>query len=65
MKKILFTLFVLSISIQFSFSQSHVVLVKKGDLWGYMGDNGEWVIEPQYNTCFPFSEGFFLRFNGF
>jgi len=57
MKKILVTLFVLSLSIQHSFSQTHVVLVKKGDLWGYMGDNGEWgiintsgdwVIEPSF-----------------
>jgi hypothetical protein len=63
MKKILIALCVLSISMQYSFSQTHVVMVKKGDLWGYMGDNGEWVIEPQYTTCFPFSEGFAAVYN--
>lgn len=63
MKKILVALFVLSLSIQHSIGQTHVVLAKKGDLWGYMGNNGEWVIKPQYSTCFPFSNGFAAIYN--
>lgn len=34
-------------------------LIPKGKdgLWGYVDDNGIWVIEPQYHKAFPFSDG--------
>lgn len=42
----------------YSFSQATLVMVKKGDFWGYINLTGEVVVEIKYEKCKPFNSGF-------
>src|SRR5688572_16680603 len=41
-----------------AFSQKYICLAKKADSkWGYINENGDWVIQPRAGKCMEFSSG--------
>lgn len=56
--KLIFSALITLVAIQYTYSQTLISLAKpfKGDNWGYINTQGEFIIEPKYRKAFEFSE---------